>query len=182
MRSSQWRPAARPDFHPDHERTGGRRLVDPALQHRCAGSREDPHRRTRCNEVKEYADQTVRFLGVNAGSVERAARCIPAIHARPTARRSNGCIRDPEAMKDYAKWAGRTEAIARRVRDEFVLKENAQPDMIEGLDLAMADAITFKYLAKPLTPEQLKEHDPVAGADKVTVPLTRDVVSGLRAI
>ncbi len=60
-------------------------------------------------------------------------------------------------MKDYAKWAGTTEAVARRVRDEFVLKDNAQPDVIVGLDLAMTDAIAFKILAKPLTPEQLKD-------------------------
>ena len=63
----------------------------------------------------------------------------------------------PDAMKDYAKWAGTTETVSRRVRDEFVLKENAQPDVIVGLDLAMTDAIAFKILAKPLTPEQLKD-------------------------
>jgi hypothetical protein len=62
-----------------------------------------------------------------------------------------------DAMKDYAKWAGTTETVSRRVRDEFVLKENAQPDVIVGLDLAMTDAIAFKILAKPLTPEQLKD-------------------------
>ena len=60
-------------------------------------------------------------------------------------------------MKAYAKWANVSETVARRVRDEFVPKENAQPDTIEGLDLAMADAIAFKYLTKPLSPEQLKE-------------------------
>ena len=48
-------------------------------------------------------------------------------------------------------------AVASRVRDEFVLKDNAHPDNIVGLDLAMADAIAFKILTKPLTAEQLKD-------------------------
>jgi hypothetical protein len=43
------------------------------------------------------------------------------------------------------------------VRDEFVLHDNALPDNIVGLDLAMADAITFKILPKPLTAGQLKD-------------------------
>jgi NitT/TauT family transport system substrate-binding protein len=50
-----------------------------------------------------------------------------------------------------------SESIARRVRDEFVPKQNALPDNIEGLDLAMNDALTFKYISKPLTSEQLKD-------------------------
>jgi ABC-type nitrate/sulfonate/bicarbonate transport system substrate-binding protein len=110
----------------------------------------------RGSEVKEYADQTVRFLGVNAA----------ALKERPDVfRRYMQAYREvlewlyssSDAMKDYAKWAGTTETVSRRVRDEFVLKENAQPDVIVGLDLAMTDAIAFKILAKPLTPEQLKD-------------------------
>jgi NitT/TauT family transport system substrate-binding protein len=64
---------------------------------------------------------------------------------------------DPESLTDYAKWAQVSEPVARRVRDQFVPKENALPDKIVGLDLATVDAIAFKYLTKPLTPEQLKE-------------------------
>jgi hypothetical protein len=29
------------------------------------------------------------------------------------------------------------------------------PDRIEGLDLAMADAVTFKYISAPLSQDQL---------------------------
>jgi NitT/TauT family transport system substrate-binding protein len=64
---------------------------------------------------------------------------------------------DRQALKDYAEWAGTTEQVAKRVRDEFVLHDNALPDNIVGLDLAMADAITFKILPKPLTAGQLKD-------------------------
>ena len=41
------------------------------------------------------------------------------------------------------------------MRDEYYPKNNVLPDRVEGLDLAMADAIAFKYIAAPLTKEQL---------------------------
>jgi hypothetical protein len=39
--------------------------------------------------------------------------------------------------------------------EDYYPKNNVLPDRIEGLDLAMADAVSFKYLATPLTKEQL---------------------------
>jgi NitT/TauT family transport system substrate-binding protein len=110
----------------------------------------------RGSEVKEYANQTVRFLGVNAAALKERPDVFRR-YMQAYREALEWLYSSPEAMKDYAKWAGTTEAVARRVRDEFVLKDNAQPDVIVGLDLAMTDAIAFKILAKPLTPEQLKD-------------------------
>jgi len=39
--------------------------------------------------------------------------------------------------------------------EDYYPKNNVLPDRIEGLDLAMADAVSFKYVAMPLTKEQL---------------------------
>ena len=110
----------------------------------------------RGSEVREYANQTVRFLGVNAAALKERPDVFRR-YMQAYREALEWLYSSPEAMKDYAKWAGTTEAVARRVRDEFVLKDNAQPDVIVGLDLAMTDAIAFKILAKPLTPEQLKD-------------------------
>jgi NitT/TauT family transport system substrate-binding protein len=110
----------------------------------------------RGSEVKEYADQTVRFLGVNAAALKERPDVFRR-YMQAYREALEWLYSSPDAMKDYAKWAGTTETVSRRVRDEFVLKENAQPDVIVGLDLAMTDAIAFKILAKPLTPEQLKD-------------------------
>jgi NitT/TauT family transport system substrate-binding protein len=63
---------------------------------------------------------------------------------------------DPQAVAAYAKWAGVSESVARRTRDDFILKQNALPDQISGMDAIMADAVTYKFLPAPLTPEQLK--------------------------
>ena len=97
----------------------------------------------RGSEVKEYADQTVRFLGVNAAALKERPDVFRR-YMQAYREALEWLYSSPDAMKDYAKWAGTTETVSRRVRDEFVLKENAQPDVIVGLDLAMTDAIAFK--------------------------------------
>jgi len=62
---------------------------------------------------------------------------------------------DPAALKAFADWARVPEAIARTVPESYYPKNNVLPDRIEGLDLAMADAVSFKYIAAPLTKDQL---------------------------
>jgi NitT/TauT family transport system substrate-binding protein len=64
---------------------------------------------------------------------------------------------NPQVIKDYAEFVGVPEATAKRVRDEFFPKSLIDPDEIKGLDQIIPDAVTFKYTAKPLTSDQLKE-------------------------
>jgi NitT/TauT family transport system substrate-binding protein len=47
--------------------------------------------------------------------------------------------------------------MARRVRDEFYPKTMLQLDRIMGLPELIEDAITFRYLAQPLTAAQTAE-------------------------
>ncbi|HEX4411363.1 MAG TPA: ABC transporter substrate-binding protein [Xanthobacteraceae bacterium] len=108
------------------------------------------------SDVPEYANQTVRFLGVNATELQQHPDLFRR-YMQGYRDALNWLYSDPQALKDYAVWADTTEAVAKRVRDEFVLRENALPDNIVGLDLAMADAIGFKILSKPLTADQLKD-------------------------
>jgi NitT/TauT family transport system substrate-binding protein len=108
------------------------------------------------SDVPAFAGQTVRFIVVNAN----------AFAARPDVfRRYMQAYRetldwmyaDADALKAYAKWAGISEPVARRTRDEFIPKENALPDRIWGLDEIMADAVTLKYLSAPLAKDQVDE-------------------------
>ena len=62
-----------------------------------------------------------------------------------------------EPLKMYAEFAGVPLEIARQVRDKFFPKSLLVPDQVSGLDAQMADAVTFKYLAEPLTKDQLAE-------------------------
>jgi NitT/TauT family transport system substrate-binding protein len=64
---------------------------------------------------------------------------------------------NPQVIKDYAEFAGISEAFARRVRDEFFPKSMILPDEIKGLDALMQDAVELKFIPAPLTKEQLAE-------------------------
>jgi NitT/TauT family transport system substrate-binding protein len=64
---------------------------------------------------------------------------------------------NPQVIKDYAEFTGVPEAMARRVRDEFFAKNLLDPDQIAGLDALVKEAVTLKFIDRPLTPAQLAE-------------------------
>jgi NitT/TauT family transport system substrate-binding protein len=64
---------------------------------------------------------------------------------------------DPAAIKSYAEFVGISDAIARRTRDDFFPKKAIDPDKIVGIEEIMPDAVALKYLAAPLTKDQLVE-------------------------
>ena len=63
----------------------------------------------------------------------------------------------PEGLSAYAKWASISEATAKRALAEFLPKDAVDPDRISGVDDVMADAVTFKYIAAPLSKAELNE-------------------------
>jgi NitT/TauT family transport system substrate-binding protein len=108
----------------------------------------------RGNELQHFRDQTIRLIVANAGWLaanrDVAARFIQAY--RDTLVWMYG---DPAALEAYAKFSGAPIAIARQVRDEFYPKDGLMVDRISGLDSVMADGVANRYLAAPLTKEQL---------------------------
>lgn len=64
---------------------------------------------------------------------------------------------NPQVMKDYAEFVGVSEALARRVRDEFFPKSLLNPDEVKGLEMIVPDAVNLKYISQPLTADQLKQ-------------------------
>jgi NitT/TauT family transport system substrate-binding protein len=63
----------------------------------------------------------------------------------------------PEGLKAYSDWAKVSEKIGRRTLDDFLPRASVQTDEIRGLEQNMRTAIEFKYLAAPLSREQLDE-------------------------
>ncbi len=63
----------------------------------------------------------------------------------------------PEGLKAYSDWAKIPEKVGRRTLDEFLPRASVQTDEIRGLEQNMRTAIEFKYLAAPLSAEQLRE-------------------------
>ncbi len=64
---------------------------------------------------------------------------------------------NPQVLKDYAAFAGVTEAMAKRVRDEFFPKSLVEPDEIKGLDSLMEDAVALKFVSAPLSKQQIAD-------------------------
>jgi NitT/TauT family transport system substrate-binding protein len=64
---------------------------------------------------------------------------------------------NPQVLKDYAAFAGVSEAVAKRVRDEFFPRTLVMPDEIKGLDQLMADAIELKFISAPLSKEKIAD-------------------------
>jgi NitT/TauT family transport system substrate-binding protein len=108
----------------------------------------------RGNELPYFRDQTIRLIVAHAGWLEShrdvAARFVQAY--RDTLEWMYG---DPAGVAAYAKFAGTSVATAQQVRDDFYPKDGLMVDRISGLDAVMADGVANKYLAAPLSKEQL---------------------------
>lgn len=64
---------------------------------------------------------------------------------------------NPQVIKDYAEFVKVSEAMAKRVRDDFFPKSLVNPDAIHGLDSLIPEAVTLKFIPAPLSKEQIAE-------------------------
>ncbi len=62
----------------------------------------------------------------------------------------------PEALKIYGEYSNLPPNIVQRVL-KLIPKESLQTDEVKGLNDIMVDAVQQKFLAAPLTPDQVKE-------------------------
>jgi NitT/TauT family transport system substrate-binding protein len=110
----------------------------------------------RGNDAPSMVNQTVRVHIVNAD----AARQRPdAIKRFMDAYRESYefLYSDPRGVGIYANYSQVPEALAVQIRDTFMPKPVMSPETVSGVEAVMADAVTFKTLPAPLTPQQLTE-------------------------
>ncbi len=110
----------------------------------------------RANEVPELRQQSVRVMAVNINNLN-AKRDQIMRYLRGYRDTVEWMYSSDEAVERYAKIVGSTVEQARKVRAEFIKKEDIMPDRVAGLDLLMKDAISFKFLSAPLTEQQLRD-------------------------
>jgi len=110
----------------------------------------------RGNDLPALAKQTVRFIVVNADALTKRPDVFRRYMQGYRDMVDWMFSSDPQAIPAYAAWARVSESVARRIRDDFIVKPNALPDQISGLDAIMADAVTYKFISAPLTAEQVK--------------------------
>ena len=60
-----------------------------------------------------------------------------------------------EAVKLVAEIVGSPIDIIEAVRTKYAHKDFAQMREVKGLDISMSDAVTFRYIAAPLSNEQI---------------------------
>ena len=110
----------------------------------------------RATDLAVVRGQTIRVLATSADVLGRRKDAI--MRFMDAYRESLAYIYsgNPKPMADFAEFAGVTLDAARRTRDAFA-SELLSPDEIKGLDIMMPEAVTLKFLAAPLTAEQLRE-------------------------
>jgi NitT/TauT family transport system substrate-binding protein len=110
----------------------------------------------RGSDAPSTRDQTVRVHIVNAGALAQRKEVFGRF-MRAYRESYDFLYSNPQGVKLYAEYGKVSEALATRIRDEFMPKEALQPDRVSGIDAVTQDAITFKVLAAPLSKEQLAE-------------------------
>jgi NitT/TauT family transport system substrate-binding protein len=110
----------------------------------------------RGSEIKARSDQTVRVCLANAQVLEKRGDAV-ARFMQGYRDAIDWMYSDPAAMMVYEEFSGVRHALMAKVRDQYFPKPTLWPDEIRGLDLVLADSLKNKFIAKPLTAEQVKD-------------------------
>ena len=110
------------------------------------------------NDAGALKNQTGRVIIANAAVLQSrqpaVARFMQAYRETIDWMYAEG---DSAAFRHYADFMGIGEPAMRRARDAFYPKAVLDPDVILGIDAINAEAVRLRYMAAPLTREQLAE-------------------------
>jgi NitT/TauT family transport system substrate-binding protein len=108
------------------------------------------------NDVPSLRTQTVRVDMVNA-NVFDARREVILRFVRAYRETLAWMFSSAEAVKIYSEEFKVAPELAAMTRDKFQTREAMRNDRLSDMDAVMADAVTLKFIDKPLTTEQLVE-------------------------
>lgn len=108
------------------------------------------------SDVAAFRNQTVRLMITNTATAEQRRDAVNRF-LQAYRETLDWMYSNPAALKAYAEWVGVSESLALQVRDQFFPKENLRLDRLSGLDEAMADSVSLKFLPAPLTKAQQDE-------------------------
>jgi len=104
----------------------------------------------RGSDVKAIRDQTIRVNVANANALKEKRDAFVR-YVRALSRAIEWAYSDGAAIDAYAALANVPRALSARTRDEFYPKESLQLSEVRGLELALKQALEFKYIAAPLS-------------------------------
>ena len=108
------------------------------------------------NDVPSMRDQTVR-VNVAHAAVLDSRKPVVARFVSAYRETVQWMYQSADAAKAYAEFAGVPERFVSRLRAEFFPNEAIWSDRITGIDSLMADAVRFKFIAAPLSKEQITQ-------------------------
>jgi NitT/TauT family transport system substrate-binding protein len=108
----------------------------------------------RGSDVPSFRNQTVRVMITSAPVLDEKKDAIGRF-LQAYGETLDWMYSDPAAVAAYAKWVEVPPDIAERVRNDFYPKENLRLNRLAGIDAAMTDAVALKFLAAPLSQDQL---------------------------
>jgi NitT/TauT family transport system substrate-binding protein len=108
------------------------------------------------NDVPALRGKTVSVIITNADALQKRKDVLVRF-MRAYRETIEWMYSDPASLTRYAEFAGVSEGVARRLRDEFFTREMLSPDKIVGLGPIMKDAITLEYLQVRLSRKQIAE-------------------------
>jgi NitT/TauT family transport system substrate-binding protein len=110
----------------------------------------------RGSEIRARSDETVRVCLANAGVLEKRGDAV-ARFMQGYRDAIDWMYSDPAAVVAYEEFSHVRHELMAKIRDQYFPKSTLWPDDIRGLDLVLADSLKNKFIAKPLTAEQVKD-------------------------
>jgi NitT/TauT family transport system substrate-binding protein len=108
------------------------------------------------SDAPEFGKQTTRVIIANANELKGRPDAVTRF-MRGYRGSLDWIYSTPEGLSAYAAFAKLSEPTARRALKEFLPPAAVSPDRISGIDEVMADAVSFKFIAAPLSKTELTE-------------------------
>jgi NitT/TauT family transport system substrate-binding protein len=110
----------------------------------------------RANDIPKIREKTGRVMIANADTLQTRKDVLTRF-VQGYRESLEWMYSDLAAPKTYAQFAGLSDPVAQRLRDDFFTKEMLSPDNIMGLNAIAKEAATLKYIWVPLSNKQLAE-------------------------
>ncbi len=110
----------------------------------------------RASDLAAARAQTVRVQIINAQNLAQKKDLV-ARYLQAYNETVDWMYASPDALARYIAFSGLSESSVRQMLADFIPRESLQTGEIMGLEGSMQDAVQFKFLAAPLTDDQIKE-------------------------
>jgi NitT/TauT family transport system substrate-binding protein len=110
----------------------------------------------RASDIEAIRSQTIRVQIANANTLVEKKDAVERF-MRAYRETIDWMYSGPEPVQKYVTFSGFAEDVVNLTLKEFIPKESLQTDKVMGIDEIMQDAVRFKYLTRPLGPEQISQ-------------------------